>query len=131
MHPKTIEWDSRMKAMFDRIDAVLEDKYHGAWTLRRNRPLRDETSNPEADGLFNVGASFTPGFGSEHGRGYLVLVEIATSERVDENQRVEIETFVVDLLERFLPEHFPERRLSVVKDGTLFKIRGDLSLGSI
>ncbi|MCK7514773.1 MAG: hypothetical protein MZV70_69415 [Desulfobacterales bacterium] len=63
-HPKTTDWDNRMKEMFDRIDTILENRYHGSWKPRRNRPDRGQTANPEADGLFNVGVFFTPGFGS-------------------------------------------------------------------
>ncbi|MDX9957393.1 MAG: hypothetical protein AB7T74_13490 [Clostridia bacterium] len=130
-HPKTVEWDARMKSMFDRIDAILEDRYHNHWRLRRNRPGRGETTNPEADGLFNVGAIFTPGYGSEIGRGYLVDITLATDAQVPQEQREEIEALVLDLLKGFIPEYFPERRLEVSRDGSMYKIHGDLSLGSV
>ncbi|HOZ72059.1 MAG TPA: hypothetical protein PLQ29_03365 [Spirochaetales bacterium] len=130
-HPKTIAWDSQLKAMFDRIDHELEDAYGGRWTLRRNRPERGATSNPEADGLFNVGTFFTPGYGSELGRGYLVEVILATDEAVPAAQRNEIEERVRDLLLDYLPEYFPDRRLSVDRDGSMYKIHGETSLGRL
>lgn len=130
-HPKTVEWDARMKAMFDRIDAILEDKYHNHWRLRHNRPKRGETANPEADGLFNVGAIFTPGYGSKIGRGYLVDITLATEAQVPPEQREAIEILVLDLLESFIPEFFPDRELEVSRDGSMYKIHGDLSLGSV
>jgi hypothetical protein len=130
-HPKTIEWDRRMKLLFDRIDALLEERHRGRWRLRRNRPALGETANPEADGLFNLGTFFDTGYGSALGRGYLVEIILATDEEVAAEARAEIEEEVRGLLERFLPEHFPERRLSVERDGSLLKIRGDLSLGSL
>lgn len=130
-HPKTIEWDERMKAMFDRIDGILEERYGGAWKLRRNRPALGETANPEADGLFNVGVFFDPGYGSELGRGYLVEIVVATDEELACVEREGIELAVQELLRRFLPEHFPERRLEVERDGAMFKIHGELGLGGV
>ncbi len=128
-HPKTNRWDDAMKSMFDRIDGILEDRYGGAWRLRRNRPERGGTANPEADGLFNVGVFFTPGFGSRLGRGYLVEVILATEEAVPAKKRDEIELAVRDLLVEFLPEYFPDRKLCVERDGSMYKIHGELGLG--
>jgi hypothetical protein len=71
-HPKMTEFDERMKKLFDEVDACIENLYGGRYSLHPMRPERGETSNPEADGLFNIGAVFTPGYGSEHGRGYLI-----------------------------------------------------------
>ena len=128
-HPKTTRWDDAMTSMFDRIDGILEDRYGGAWRLRRNRPERGATANPEADGLFNVGVFFTPGFGSKLGRGYLVEVILATEEAVPVKKRDEIELVVRDLLVEFLPEYFPDRKLYVERDGSMYKIHGELGLG--
>ncbi|TFG82299.1 MAG: hypothetical protein E4H20_07950 [Spirochaetales bacterium] len=128
LHPKSIEWDESMKALFDRIDSILEDRYGGEWRLKRNRPARGATSNPEADGLFNVGSFFTPGYGSKFGRGYLVEIALATNEPVKSEVREEIELLVLDLVRRSLPEFFPGRELYVDRDGSMFKIYGDLSL---
>ncbi|MBP7262619.1 MAG: hypothetical protein KBB32_00450 [Spirochaetia bacterium] len=128
-HPKAQAWDRSVKALFDELDAVLESRYAGRWKLRRNRPARGKTSNPEADGLFNVGVFFTPGYGSRLGRGYLVEIIVATEETVSQDDRLELEDFVKAELERLLPRHFPGRALSVDRDGTMLKIHGDLSLG--
>ena len=68
-HPKTAEFDSRLKELFDEVDHYIEDRYGHTYSLHPMRPLRGETANPEADGLFNIGALFTPGYGSELGRG--------------------------------------------------------------
>lgn len=130
-HPKSLEWDNTMKDMFDRIDHVLEDTYGGSWKLRRNRPERGDTSNPEADGLFNVGVFFTAGYGSTHGRGYLVEVILATEETVPVKKRELIEAHVRELLEDLLPVYFPNNVLSVDRDGSMYKIHGDLSLGNL
>jgi hypothetical protein len=130
-HAKMKDWDDRLKELFDRIDAELEERYHGAWALRRNRPALGETSNPEADGLFNIGAVFTPGYGSAIGRGYLVDITLASSEEPGPEKRAEIESHVVRLLESLLPEYFPGRSLKLSRDGSMYKIHGDLSLGSV
>ena len=131
MHPKLIEWDETMKSMFDRVDAILEERHAGRWRLRRNRPARGETANPEADGLFDVGVTFTPGYGSEHGRGYLLVIDLATHDKVDPRERETIEHEVLELLDQFLPEFFPGRDLEVVRDGSSYKLLGDFSLGKV
>ncbi|MBU0934580.1 MAG: hypothetical protein KKI09_02580 [Spirochaetes bacterium] len=130
-HPKTVEWFDRLKVMFDEIDHYLEDKYSGRWQLRRNRPERGQTANPEADGLFNVGVFFDPGFGSQLGRGYLVEIVLATEEQLPPEERNAIRDEVRGLLQDLLPRHFPERKLDVDLDGRMLKIHGDLSLGQV
>jgi hypothetical protein len=130
-HPKMIEFDERMKKLFDEVDAHIENLYGGRYNLHPMRPARGETSNPEADGLFNIGAVFTPGFGSEHGRGYLIDVSISTLENVDKDTRREIYETAANKIKELLPVHFPERELTVRRDKNHFKIQGDFSLGII
>ncbi|MDR1839201.1 MAG: hypothetical protein LBQ93_06425 [Treponema sp.] len=126
-----IEFDDRLKKLFDEVDACIEELYGGRYFLHPVRPARGETSNPEADGLFNIGANFTPGFGSELGRGYLIDVTIATLEKVDEDIRREIYEAAANKVKELLPIHFPERKLTVRRDKNHFKIQGDFSLGKI
>jgi len=95
------------------------------------RPGRGETSNPEADGLFNIGANFTPGYGSELGRGYLIDVSMSTLEKVDEGIRREIYEAAAEKVKELLPLHFPERELTVKRDKNHFKIQGNFGLGVI
>lgn len=45
-HPNTVAWDARMKAMFDRIDDILEDRYHNHWRIRHNRPNATDAQVP-------------------------------------------------------------------------------------
>ena len=80
---------------------------------------------------FNVGASFSAGFGSEYGPGYVVEVRMVTLTRVPYYLRARIEEEVVDLLKEELPKHFPGRDLKVARDGQVYKIFGDLSLGKL
>jgi hypothetical protein len=130
-HPKTIEFDNRLKKLFDEVDAYIEDIYGGSYPLHPRRPARGETANPQADGLFTIGADFTPGYGSQLGRGYLIDVTMSTLEKVDEAARSEIYRASVDKIRELLPRYFPERELSVRQDGNHFKIQGDFSLGDM
>ena len=130
-HPKLTQFEERLKKLFDEVDHYIEDRYGHLYPLHPARPARGETSNPEADGLFNLGASFTPGFGSALGRGYLVDVTMATLEEVSAEVREEIYREVAAKLQELLPRHFPERHLEVKRDGNHFKILGDFSLGTL
>ena len=130
-HPKTMEFDGRLKKLFDEVDHYLEDLYGHRYTLNPVRSARGETANPETDGLFYVGANFTPGYGSELGRGYIIQVLLSTLEKVDEDVRREIYETAADKVKELLPVHFPERELTVRRDKNHFKIQGDFSLGDI
>ncbi len=130
-HVKMKQWDDQLKSLFDEIDDVLEDKYGKRFVLHPNRMRRGTTSNKEMDGLFNIGASFSAGYGSEHGRGYVVQVRMSTLEHVPSEFRNTIHAEVEELVKKKLPEKFPGRRLALERDGNLLKIIGDFSLGSV
>ncbi|MCL2250520.1 MAG: hypothetical protein FWC12_01235 [Treponema sp.] len=130
-HPRMNEFDDQLKKLFDEVDSHIEDLYGDRYPLHPVRPNRGETANPEADGLFNIGANFTPGFRSELGRGYLIDVSISTLEKVDDNVRREIYEAVTEKVKELLPIYFSDRELTVKRDGNQFKIMGDFSLGSI
>ena len=128
-HPRAEAFERKLKELFDRIDHELEETYGSRFPLHPARPSRHETGNPEMDGLFNVGAAFTAGFGSQHGSGYVVDIRIATLENVPASTQDEIEQVVVARIRELLPDYFPGRPLTVTRDGHVFKISGDLSLG--
>lgn len=129
-HPKAVAWEQKLKAVFDRIDHELEEKYSD-YPLHPSRPPHGTTSSPAYDGLFNLGASFSAGYGSEHGAGYVVEVRMVTLSHVPEDVREQIEEEVVTRLEEQLPRVFPNRKLQVLRDGPRYKIVGDLSLGNV
>ncbi len=129
-HPKALQWERKLKKVFRRIDARLEAEYGDRYPLHPARPSEGATANPAHDGLFNIGASFSGGFGSEHGAGYVVSVQMATLENVDAAMREKIEQRVATELAAELPKTFPNRELKVSRDGHSFKIHGDLSLGN-
>lgn len=129
-HPKMNDFDRKFRAMFDEVTRHIEDRYGVRYPLHPVRPARGTTSSPQSDGLFNIGADFTPGYGSKYGRGYIIDVHMATLEQVPEGVRWEIVDEVVRKLEELLPVHFPNRNLEIFREGNHFKICGDFSLGS-
>ena len=121
-------WEEKLKRIFDEVDHLLEDKYGGHFPLHPVRPKRGRSANPESDGLFDVGASFTAGFGSAHGQGYLIEIRWSTLSAIPEDLKSEAEAIVADTLDKRLSDEFPGKSLKVVRDGHSMKIIGDLSL---
>jgi hypothetical protein len=129
IHPKLVSFTEKLEALFHETDEELEDKFGDIFTLHPNRPRRGETSNPELDGLFEIAPDFSPGFGSEKGRGYIVSLRLATLERVPPEKFEALMTEAAALIREKLFRYFPGRSLEVVRDGKRFKIIGDFSLG--
>lgn len=131
IHPKLTAFTETLEALFREVDAFLEDEWGSSFTLHPNRPERGSTENPEMDGLFEIAPDFTPGIGSEKGRGYLVSLRTATLERVSAEQFEFLMQEAAALVRQRLPRYFPGRDLRVVRDGKRFKIIGDFSLGEV
>jgi hypothetical protein len=129
IHPKLRAFNRTLEKLFNEVDEFLEDQWGGAFTLHPNRPARGSTENPEMDGLFEVAPDFTPGIGSEQGRGYLVSFRAATLEKLTHAQHEFLMGEAAAQVARRLPACFPGRDLRVVRDGKRFKIVGDFSLG--
>jgi hypothetical protein len=125
-HHKLEEWESKLKRVFDRVDDYLEEKYGRKYPLHPARPARGVTSSKAHDGLFNIGASFSAGYGSKRGPGYVVEVRMVTLTRVPQYIRDQIEEDAVERLRKELPREFPDRELEVERDGQVYKIHGDL-----
>ena len=128
MNPKLAQWEAGLHALLRDIDHCLEDRHGAQWPLHPSRPRRGSAANPQYDGLFRVTAAFSAGYGSRLGPGYVVQIEIVTLSHVPPDVREQIEQEAVDMLRAGLPEAFPGRKLSVERDGPVFKIYGDLSL---
>ncbi|MDC7125974.1 MAG: hypothetical protein PQJ46_10435 [Spirochaetales bacterium] len=122
------EVDKQLKKIFDLIDDYLENNYGNTYKRHPNRPGRGETTNKASDGLFNVGASFTAGYGSLYGRGYAVDVDFATLDNVSEKVQMDIEEEVAELLREIIPQYFPNQDVRVSRDGNVLKIYGELVL---
>ncbi len=130
-HYKLQQWDNKLKSICDEVDAWLESEYGDLYRLRPNRPERGETFNPEMDGLFNIQAVFTPGYGSEKGRGYIIEIEYSTLETVSPEVKKNIDDIVISMIRKRLGTEFPGRELEIGIDKNMIKIWGDLSLGAI
>lgn len=128
-HPKTSAFEKRMHELLLEVDAELEDRYGDRYPLHPARARHGETASGQYSGLFSVQTHFTPGYGSELGRGYILDVEMVTLADVPDDVREQIEAEAARRIEEKLRERFPERELSVERDRAAFKIRGDFSLG--
>jgi len=127
-HRKATAWELRLKKVFDEIDARLEDQYGDRFKRHPARPAEGKTSNPEMDGLFNVGASYSAGFGSSYGPGYVVDIRLSTLQRIPDPLREELRGRVHEWLSDLLPDAFPGKTLHIDKEGSHLRIHGDLSL---
>ena len=123
-------WEESLHALLSSIDETLEERYGGRWPLHPSRPRRGTAANPQYDGLFRVTASFTAGYGSKWGPGYLFRVEFSTLANVPEADREAIAEEAVALLREGLARAFPGRDLRIDRDVAGYKIHGDLSLGA-
>ena len=127
-HIKAKEWEQRLKAVFDEIDAELETRYGDRFEPHPARSPEGATSNPEMDGLFNVGASYSAGFGTKLGPGYVVDIRLSTLQRVAPELKLELRDTVQAMLIEKLPAAFPGRQLHVDQERSHLRIHGDLSL---
>ncbi len=125
--PRVTAWESKLEELFDEIDQIMEERYGDKYPLHPSRPEKGVTSRPSADGLFDLGAAFSAGFGSVHGRGYVISIRLSTLARVPPDVMERIEQEILELLEAKLPKAFPCRDLRIERDGHSFKIVGDLS----
>jgi len=127
-HIKSKAWELRLKEIFDDIDQKLEAEYGNRFSLHPSRPLDGQTSNPEMDGLVNIGASFSAGFGSKLGPGYVVDIRFSTLQHVSKELKEELRNKVQAWLTEKLPVAFPNNTLQVTKEHQHLRIHGDLSL---
>ena len=127
-HHKAKEWEQKLKSVFDEIDIELEAAYVDRFDLQPNRSPKGTTSNPEMDGLFNIGESYSAGFGSRFGPGYVVDIRLSTLRRVPGDLKTELRDRVQALLIEKLPHAFPGKELQVDQEHRHLRIHGDLSL---
>lgn len=121
-------WEDALQRVLSSVDRTLEERHEARWPLHPARPADGTAANPQYDGLFRVTASFSAGFGSKLGPGYVLKAEIATLAAVSPEDRAAIEREAADLARKGLAREFPGKALSVDKDGPVWKIHGDLSL---
>lgn len=121
-------WEKKLKIILDEIDAGLEKKFGALFPCKPVRPPVGDTANPQYSGLFEVQSTYTAGFGSNYGEGYVVEIRWVTFDEVPENIKREGDAVAEEMLNKRLPEVFPGKNLKVVHDVSGMKIVGDLSL---
>lgn len=127
-NPLLEKWEDKLQDIFNRIDRILEEKYGSLYPLSQNRPPHGRGVTPDADGLFDLGVSFSAGIASQFGPGYVFRVKLATLQRVPDSLIEQFENEVLELLQQQLPAEFPGKDLKVARDGRVYKIFGDLDL---
>ena len=129
-HPKQIELEGIMRLMCDELDHRLEDRFGHSYPRHPNRPARGKAASVAYDGLFSTGTQFTLGYGSNHGRGYIISVEMRTLSQVKDEDKKAVEDAKVEIINELIPKYFPDRKIKMKKDGNVYKLVGDFSLGS-
>lgn len=120
--------EEQFSQMAKALDNELEDSFGHKHQLHPNRPKRGMAANPSFDGLFATTFAFTLGYGSTHGRGYIVNIDLRTLECISSEEKTQIQNFAFTYLTENISNFFPDRELSVVHDGRLIKIVGNFSL---
>ena len=127
-HRKAKKWEKQLKIVFDEIDIELEAVYGEQFNLHPSRPEHGTTSSREMDGLFNVGASYSAGFGSRLGAGYVVDIRLSTLQRIPKDLKLTLRDKVQAMLIEKLPAAFAGKKLHVDQEKRHLRIHGDLSL---
>ena len=127
-HQRAEEWEAKLDGLLKRVDRALEESYGDLFDTHPARPSKGSTANPQQDGLFRVTASFSPGFGTELGKGYVLQLDLVTLDDVPEDRIEAIQQKAVRLIQDGLDDVLPGRNLAVKRDGNVWKIVGDLSL---
>ncbi len=130
-HPNLIVWEETLKKVIDNVDDVLEDQFGNQYQLHPARPKRGLTANKSHDGLFDITAQFSLGIGSQRGKGYIIDIHLSTLQNVPDDVYDQMENIAIERIREYLKKHFPQKELSVEKDGKIIKLFGDLSLGEV
>ncbi len=128
-HPDRLALEKALHTISDRTDDALEDTFGDTYNLHPNRMRRGKTENKASDGLFNAGFTFTPGYGSTHGRGYVLQFHISTLERVPKSVFRELEDFAAAYIESILNDYFLQGSVELVREETHYKLVGNFVEG--
>ena len=120
--------EARLHAALERVDAELERRHGARYGLHPARQPHGTAARRQYDGLFEVTAGFSAGYGSAHGPGYAVNLRVVTLEHVPPEASEAFEAEAVELLAAEVKTAFPARELEIVRDVHGLKIVGDLKL---
>jgi len=127
-NPLVEAWDEKLNGLLRQVITKLEEEYGAVVPRHPSRPAHGETPNPQNDGLFRITAVFTPGFGSTWGKGYVLDIEPVTLNRFPQDVWCVVEAKACQMIREGLESVLPGRGLELKRDGTVWKITGDLTL---
>ena len=127
-HPRAEDWEARLQEALDKVDVALEAEYGARYPLHPARLPHGQAASRKYDGLFQLGASYSAGFGSSLGPGYILDIRMVTLSQVPEGERSAIIGRALELLRAELKAAFPDTDLRIDRDGDVYKLHGDLSL---
>ena len=131
MHPKQAQFEEKLTSICIQLDEYLEDTYAGSFVPHPNRLARGEGANPCYDGLFSTSASFSLGYGTKSGRGYIFNVELRSLQFVPAHVKDDIKQRAFTFIEKKLPEVIPDRKLELILEDGMIKLIGDFTLGTL
>lgn len=127
-NPLVEAWEEKLNSLLCQVNVKLEEEYGTVVPRHPARLAHGETPNPQNDGLFRVAATFTSGFGSVWGKGYVLDIEPVTLDVFPPDIWARVEAKACKMIQDGLDSVLPGRGLELKRDGTLWKIIGDLSL---
>jgi hypothetical protein len=127
-NPLVEAWEEKLNALLRQVNIKLEEEYGNVVARHPARLAHGETPNPQNDGLFRVVARFTPGFGSRWGKGYVVDIVPVSLDVFPSDIWARVEAEACKMIRDGLESVLPSRGLELKRDGTVWKITGDLSL---
>jgi hypothetical protein len=127
-NPLVEAWEEKLNRLLRDVITALELEFGDVVDRHPSRPAHGETPNPQNDGLFRITATFTPGFGSHWGKGYVLDIEPVTLQRFPSEVWSVVESKACQMIQEGLEAIFPGRGLELKRDGVSWKIIGDLSL---
>ena len=121
------QWELKLRNALDTVDRTLEQLYSSQFPRHPNRPAAGTTSSPKADGLFSVTSAFSLGLATGNGPGYIIRLRTATMLPLSQDEQEDILRTAEKLLPEAIAASFPERHLTVTRQGDVFLLSGDLS----
>jgi hypothetical protein len=127
-NPLVEAWEDKLNLLLRQVIPKLEEEFGAVVPRHPARPAHGETPNPQNDGLFRITATFTLGFGSQWGKGYVLDIEPVTLDAFPPDICAIVEFQACRMIQEGLESTLPGRGLELKRDGTVWKITGDLSL---
>jgi hypothetical protein len=127
-NPLVEAWEEKLNRLLRDVITTLELEFGDVVARHPSRPAHGETPNPQNDGLFRITATFTPGYGSHWGKGYVLDIEPVTLQQFPREVWSVVEAKACQMIREGLEAIFPGRGLELKRDGLTWKIIGDLSL---